>query len=94
MTADRAAAYATAMASLRDLQASKFTAEQMTLFVQAADACMFDARDVAEESLERAFAALDSFVDSDRLMPETVKRLKAELSAVADAQTPPAVTVS
>jgi hypothetical protein len=87
MTSQRAQAYATALKSLRDLKPSKFSDEQMDLFQQTADALFFT--DTVDESTEELLASshteLDVILENDRLMPETVKRLKAELDAIGPA---------
>jgi hypothetical protein len=87
MTSERAAAYGVAMKSLRDLRPSKFTDEQMALFVECADALLFgddeQATSAAAELYARACAQLDAILEADRLTIETVERLKCELSAIA-----------
>jgi hypothetical protein len=87
MTSQRAQAYATALKSLRDLKPSKFTDEQMALFEQTADALFFtDAIDDATGDLVAfSHAELDVIADNERLLPETVKRLKDELDAIGPA---------
>ena len=84
MTSQRAQAYATALKSLRDLRPSKFTDAQMELFQQTADALFFtDAVDeAAGDLLASCHAELDIIADNDRLVPETVQRLKDELDAI------------
>jgi hypothetical protein len=84
MTSQRAQAYATALKSLRDLKPSKFTDAQMDLFQQTADALFFtDSFDEATgDLLASTHAELDVIVENDRLMPETVQRLKDELDAI------------
>jgi hypothetical protein len=86
MTPQRSHAYGIALKTLRDLQAAKFTAEQMQCFVDCADAYLFadDAASavVADELFLAAEAELDAIGDADRLMPETVARIKAELYAI------------
>jgi len=87
MTSQRAQAYATALKSLRDLKPSKFTDAQMDLFQQTADALFFT--DSLDESVAdlvaRSHAELDVIADNDRLLPETVQRLKDELDAIGPA---------
>ena len=87
MTSQRAQAYATALKSLRDLKPSKFTDEQMDLFQQTADALFFtDAVDDATAHLvASAHAELDVIAGNERLVPETVERLKGELDAIGPA---------
>jgi hypothetical protein len=87
MTSQRAQAYATALKSLRDLKPSKFTDAQMDLFQQTADALFFtDAVDEATGDLiASSHAELDIIVENDRLLPETVQRLKDELDAIGPA---------
>ena len=86
MTPERSTAYGIALKTLRDLQASKFTADQMECFVACADAYLF--ADDAESALTAdalfagAAAHLDAIGGADRLMPETVARIKAELKAI------------
>jgi hypothetical protein len=84
MTSQRAQAYATALKSLRDLRPSKFTDAQMDLFQQTADALFFtDAVDEATgDLLATTHAELDVIAENDRLLPETVQRLKDELDAI------------
>jgi hypothetical protein len=88
MTSQRAQAYATALKSLRDLKPSKFTDAQMDLFQQTADALFFT--DVIDEStadlLATTHAELDIIVENDRLLPETVQRLKDELDGIGPAR--------
>jgi hypothetical protein len=88
MTSQRAQAYATALKSLRDLKPSKFTDAQMDLFQQTADALFFT--DSLDEStadlLATTHAELDIIVENDRLMPETVQRLKDELDGIGPAR--------
>jgi hypothetical protein len=87
MTSQRAQAYATALKSLRDLKPSKFTDAQMDLFQQTADALFFtDSRDESVADLVAgSHAELDVIADNDRLLPETVQRLKDELDAIGPA---------
>jgi hypothetical protein len=84
MTSQRAQAYATALKSLRDLKPSKFTDAQMDLFQQTADALFFT--EVLDEDtadlIASSHAELDVIADNERLMPDTVKRLKDELDAI------------
>jgi len=84
MTSQRAQAYATALKSFRDLKPTKFTDAQMDLFQQAADALFFtDAVDETSADLVAcSHAELDVIAEHDRLLPETVKRLKDELDAI------------
>jgi hypothetical protein len=88
MTSQRAQAYATALKSLRDLKPSKFTDAQMDLFQQTADALFFT--DSLDEStadlLATTHAELDIILENDRLMPETVQRLKDELDGIGPAR--------
>ena len=90
MTAQRSQAYRVALKTLRDLQASKFTPDQMQVFVDCADAYLFADDDrshaVGDELFILAADALDTIGSAGRLMPETVERIKAELSAI---KTPP-----
>jgi hypothetical protein len=90
MTSQRAEAYATALKSLRDLKPSKFTDAQMDLFQETADALFFS--DVVDpdtsDLLAYAHAELDVIVENERLMPETVERLKRELDAIGPAPVP------
>jgi hypothetical protein len=94
MNSERAQAYGTAVQTLRDLQPSKFTSEQMELFVECADALLFADDDAsvaaAGELYERAAAELDAIAEADRLMPETAERLKGELSAIGAPAAPAA----
>jgi len=84
MTSQRAKAYSIALKSFRDLQPSKFTGDQMELFQQTADALFFTDRidDATDELLASTHAELDIIAHNDRLLPETVKRLKDELQAI------------
>jgi predicted ATP-grasp superfamily ATP-dependent carboligase len=87
MTSQRAQAYATALKSFRDLKPSKFSDAQMDLFQQTADALFFtDVRDDATaDLLATTHAELDIIAENDRLLPETVKRLKDELDEIGPA---------
>ena len=84
MTSQRSQAYATALKSLRDLKPSKFTDAQMDLFQETADALFFtDAIDDSTADLvASSHAELDVLADNERLIPETVQRLKAELDSI------------
>lgn len=84
MTSQRAQAYAIALKSLRDLKPSKFTDAQMDLFQQAADALFFTEviDDATGDLLACAHAELDVIAYHERLLPETVERLKDELDAI------------
>jgi hypothetical protein len=87
MTSQRAQAYATALKSFRDLKPSKFTDAQMDLFQQTTDALFF-AETLDEDTADlmaTTHAELDLIVEADRLLPETVLRLKDELDAVGPA---------
>jgi hypothetical protein len=77
----------TALKSLRDLKPSKFTDAQMDLFQQTADALFFtDSRDeYVADLVAGSHAELDVIADNDRLLPETVQRLKDELDAIGPA---------
>jgi hypothetical protein len=88
MTSQRAQAYATALKSFRDLKPSKFTDAQMELFQETADALFFAETldETAADLLATTHAELDLIVEADRLMPETVHRLKDELDAVGPAR--------
>ena len=90
MTSERAQAYATALKSLRDLKPTKFSDAQMDLFQQTADALFFtDQVDVSTADLmASSHAELDILGENERLMPETVKRLKEELEAIGPAPVP------
>ena len=87
MTSQRAQAYATALKRLRDLKPSKFTDVQMDLFQQTADALFFtDAVDAdTRDLIASAHAELDLIAGNDRLLPETVQRLKDELDGIGPA---------
>ena len=86
MTSQRSNAYGIALKTLRDLQASKFSAGQMECFVACADAYLFaddEASVLAADALfADAEAHLDAIAAADRLMPQTVQRIKDELKAV------------
>lgn len=90
MTSERAQAYATALKSLRDLKPSKFSDAQMDVFQQTADALFFT--DTVDESvadlLAGSHAELDVIAENDRLLPETVQRLKDELDAIGPTPVP------
>jgi hypothetical protein len=85
MTPQRSHAYGIALKTLRDLQASKFTADQMQAFVDCADAYLFD-DEAGDELFAAAVVELDAIERADRLMPETVARIKAELQAINESQ--------
>ncbi|MEA2359048.1 MAG: hypothetical protein QOI62_2308 [Solirubrobacteraceae bacterium] len=84
MTSHRSKAYGIALHSLRELRPSKFTDAQMELFEQAADALLFTETVNGDTAtlIARARAELDAIAAANRLMPETVERLKAELDAI------------
>jgi hypothetical protein len=84
MTSQRAQSYATALKSLRDLKPSKFSDAQMDLFQQTADALFFTdvLDDATADLLATTHAELDIIAENDRLLPETVKRLKDELDEI------------
>ena len=86
MTSQRSNAYGIALKTLRDLQASKFSADQMECFVTCADAYLFaddEASVLAADALfADAAAHLDAIAAADRLMPQTVERIKDELKAI------------
>jgi hypothetical protein len=90
MTSQRAQAYATALKSLRDLKPSKFSDAQMDLFQQTADALFFT--DEVDEStadlIASSHAEFDILGENERIMPETVKRLKDELDAIGPTPVP------
>lgn len=89
MTPQRSQAYGIALKTLRDLQASKLSADQMECFVDCADAHLFaddEASVLAADALfADAAAHLDAIAAADRLMPETVQRIKDELKAIGPA---------
>jgi hypothetical protein len=86
MTPQRSQAYGIALKTLRDLQAAKFSGAQMQAFVACADAYLFADGDASEAAGDELFAAaaaeLDAIGGADRLMPETISRIKAELRAI------------
>lgn len=86
MTPKRSQAYGIALKTLRDLQASKFSAAQMQCFVACADAYLFAEDDASVAAGDELFAVagaeLDAIGTADRLMPETVARIKSELRAI------------
>lgn len=90
MTSQRAQAYATALKSLRDLKPTKFNDAQMDLFQQTADALFFteNVDEATADLIACSHAELDVISDADRLLPETVQRLKDELDAIGPAQVP------
>jgi len=81
MTPQRSHAYGIALKTLRDLHAAKFTADQMQVFVDCADAYLF-ADDAGDDLYAAAVVQLDAIEQAERLMPETVARIKAELQAI------------
>jgi hypothetical protein len=89
MTPQRSQAYGIALKTLRDLQASKFTADQMECFVAVADAYLFaddfESLAAGDDLFAAAAAQLDAIGAADRLMPETIERIKAELTAIKPA---------
>ena len=87
MTSQRSQAYATALKSLRDLKPSKFTDAQMDLFQETADALFFTETidESAADLVASSHAELDVLADNERLMPETVQRLKDELDSIGPA---------
>ena len=86
MTPQRSQAYGIALKTLRDLQATKFSAAQMQTFVACADAYLFADDGASEAAGDELFATasleLDAIAGADRLMPETISRIKAELLAI------------
>jgi hypothetical protein len=86
MDRTRTDAYRHAVKSLRDLQASKFTSDQMDLFTYALDSYLFadssEAMDEADWVFAIAAAELNDITASGRLLAETTDRLKAEILAI------------
>jgi hypothetical protein len=86
MDRTRADAYGQAIKSLRDLQAAKFTSDQMDLFTDALDSYLFaDSSEAVAEAdwiFARAAAELTDISANGRLLVETTDRLKAEILAV------------
>jgi hypothetical protein len=82
----RTDAYRQAVKSLRDLQASKFTSDQMDLFTHALDSFLFAEGSEAIEEADWVFAVaaaeLNDISAAGRLLVETTDRLKAEILAV------------
>ena len=66
------------------MKPSKFSDAQMHLFQQTVDALFFT--DAVDESVADlvagSHAELDVIAENDRLLPETVRRLKDEIDAV------------
>jgi len=85
MDRTRTVAYGQAIKSLRDLQASKFTADQMDLFIDALDSYLFadtpEAIALADVVFANAAAELDDISAKGRLLVDTTERLKAEILA-------------
>lgn len=86
MDRTRSAAYGHAVKSLRDLQAAKFTSDQMELFIDALDSYLFadtlEATADADCAFAVAAAELNDMSAAGRLLAETADRLKQEILAV------------
>lgn len=83
MTSERAQAYGRLMKTLQDLGASKLHRDEDQIVRDAADALFFcedlDGDSGAAAALETFHALTDRLLESERMMPETVHRLTAEV---------------
>lgn len=83
MTSTRSDAYGRVMRTLDDLGASKFHEHEQALIRDAADTMFFCERLETDDSALDAMAAVrdltDSLVAGDRMLPETVARLVADI---------------
>lgn len=83
MTSDRAQAYGRLMKTLKDLGATKLHPDEEQIVRDAADALFFcedlDADPGCAVALESFHALTDRLLESERMIPETVHRLTAEV---------------
>jgi hypothetical protein len=83
MNSQRAQAYGRLMKTLSDLSAAKFNPREEQIFRDAADSLFFcediEAEPGARESLDAAQELAGLLVANDRLLPETVDGLMADL---------------
>ena len=90
MTSNRSDAYGRVMRALGDLGASKFHEHEQALIREAADTMFFCERLETDDSALDAMAAVrtlaDSLVAGERLLPETMSRLVADVEGCGPEQ--------
>jgi hypothetical protein len=83
MTSERAQAYGRLMKTIRRLSGGKLHADEEQLVREAADALFFcddlDADRAAQETLSAFHELTDRLLESERLSPEMVHRLTAQV---------------
>lgn len=83
MTSERAQAYGRLMQTIRRLAGNKLHADEEQVVREAADALFFcddlDADPAAQEALAAFHELTDRLLESERLTPEMVHRLTAEV---------------
>jgi hypothetical protein len=83
MTSNRSEAYGRVMTTLDTIGASKLHPHEQSLIRETADAMFFCVRLETDEAALDAMAAVrdlgDAMLDGDRLMPETIARLMADV---------------
>lgn len=83
MTSERAQAYGRLMQTIRRLAGSKLHADEEQVVREAADALFFcddlDGDPAAQEALAAFHELTDRLLESERLTPEMVHRLTAEV---------------
>ena len=89
MTSERSQAYGVALQSFRTLEPAKFAGKPMALLIETMDTLLFASTvEEARDQLKSANTMLDGMVENDRLMPDTIERLKSELAAIGPAEQP------
>src|SRR5881227_3979537 len=90
MTSNRSDAYGRVMRTLGDLGASKFHDHEQALIREAADTMFFCERletdDAALDAMTSVRDLADSLVEGDRLLPETMARLVADVEGCGPEQ--------
>jgi hypothetical protein len=83
MTSERAQAYGRLMKTIRGLRDSKLHPDEEQIIREAADALFFcenlDGDSTAEQALSAFHELTDRLLESERVMPETVHRLTAQV---------------
>ena len=83
MTSERSQAYGRVVKALADLGPTKLHADEQQIVRDAADAMFFCEDFSADESVQRALAALyeliDNLVESERMLDETAAELVADV---------------
>src|SRR5436305_2203840 len=90
MTSNRSDAYGRVMRTLEDLSASKFHDNEQSVIREAADTMFFCERletdDAALDAMTSVRDLADSLVEGDRLLPETMARLVADVEGCGPEQ--------